>query len=193
MQKTKIKSPFRPVYPSPAGLVVSIDENKKPNVMTVGEVFNVDLANPAVVGIAIRGATYTHSLITKSRQFTVNFPTAAILDKVDLVGTYSGKDGLDKFEKYGLTIVKSSEIDTPIIEECPVNLECKVISITDVGEHTLFLAEVAAMHVDSDKLGEDEEMLIEKMDGVLFAEWQYFKFGEKLGDIFFTTKSKRPR
>ena len=193
MQKTKVKDPFRPVFPSPAGLIVSIDENKKPNVMTAGEIFNIDLRNPAVVGISIREATYTHSLITKSRQFTINFPTSAILEQVDLVGTFSGSTGLDKFEKYGLTPVKSSEIDTPIIAECPVNLECKITSITDVGEHTLFIAEVVAMHVDSDKLGKNEEMLIEKMDSIVFAEWQYFKLGERLNDMAFASGGKKLR
>lgn len=117
MKKIKLKTPFRPVFPSPAGLIVSIDEKKKPNVMTAGEIFNVDLKDPAIIGIAIRDVTYTHSLIEKSRQFTVNFPAASILDKVDKVGSSSVKDGLDKFSTYGLTPIKSSIIDTPIIQE----------------------------------------------------------------------------
>lgn len=49
------------------------------------------------------------------------------------------------------------------------------------------------MHVDSDKLGENKEMLVEKMDSTVFAEWQYFKLGEKLGDMFFAAGGQRPR
>jgi len=194
MQKTKINVPFRPVYPSPAGLIVSIDENKKPNVMTAGEIFNIGLKEPAIIGIALRKATYTHSLIVKSGQFTVNLPTASILDKVDLVGTCTGRDGLDKFSEYGLTPIKSSVIDAPIIEECPVNLECKMLNVSEVGDHDLFLGEVVAMHVDSDKLGENQRILIEKVDGFLFAEWGYYKFGEKIGELYFSRKDmSRPR
>jgi len=194
MQKTKINVPFRPVYPSPAGLIVSIDENKKPNVMTAGEIFNIGLKEPAIIGIALRKATYTHSLIVKSGQFTVNLPTASILDKVDLVGTCTGRDGLDKFSEYGLTPVKSSVIDAPIIEECPVNLECKMLNVSEVGDHDLFLGEVVAMHVDSDKVGENQRILIEKVDGFLFAEWGYYKFGEKIGELYFSRKDmSRPR
>jgi len=188
VQKTKIGVPFRPVYPSPAALVVSIDENKKPNVMTAGEVFNIGLKEPAIVGVALRKATYTHSLITKSGQFTVNLPTAAILDKVDLVGTCSGRDGFDKFAAHGLTPLESSAVDAPIIAECPVNLECKMLSVSVVGDHDLFLGEVVAMHVDSDKLGENQRILVEKIDGFLFAEWGYYRFGEKLGDFGFSRK-----
>ena len=191
IQKTIIERPFRPVYPSPAALIVSIDENKKPNIMTAGEVFNIGLKEPAIIGIALRKATYTHSLITKTGQFTVNFPTVAIIDKVDLVGTISGRDGLDKFSEYGLTPVKSKVIDAPIIEECPVNLECKMLSVTVVGDHDLFLGEVVVMYVDSDKTDETKQKVnIEKVDGFLFAEWEYYRIGEKLNDLRFTRPKK---
>ena len=190
MTKTRIETPFRPVYPSPAGLIVSIDENKKPNVMAAAEVFNVGLKKPAIVGIALRKATYTHSLISKTSQFTVNFPTASILDKVDRTGTVSGRNGLDKFAAFGLTPLKSSVIDAPIIEECPVNLECRLLSVTEVGDHDLFLGEVVAMHVDSDKIDEKQKVIVSKLDGILVAEWAYYKFGEKMADFNFTKKQE---
>nr|AGS53983.1 conserved hypothetical protein [uncultured bacterium contig00088] len=193
MEKTTITLPFRPVYPSPAGLIVSVDEAGKPNIMTAGEVFNIGLKEPAIVGIALRKATYTHSLIVKTARFTVNLPTAAILDKVDLVGTVSGRNGLDKFAEFGLTPLPASVIDVPIIAECPVNLECRMLSVTEVGDHDLFLGEVVAMHVDSDKVGDNQRILIEKVDGLLFAEWGYYRFGEKIGDIGFTRRLPRPR
>ena len=190
MQKTRVNNPFRPVFPTPAGLIVSIDENKNPNVMTAAEIFNIGLKNPVIIGIALRKATYTHSLIVKSGQFTANLPGRAILEKVDLVGSISGRDGLDKFSEYGLTALKSSVIDAPIIEECPVNLECKMLSVTEVGDHDLFLGEVVAMHVDSDKLDENQKILVDKMDGFLVAEWQYFAIGEKLADFRFSRNAK---
>ena len=193
MQKTKLSNPFHPVYPAPIGLVVSIDDNKKPNVMTASDIMNVNLKNPAIIAVSISRAAYTHSLITKSGQFTINFPTSVLLKNVDLFGSCSGKTGINKFEKHGLTPISSSEIEAPIIEECPVNLECKLMTASDIGEHTLFVAEVVAMHVDSDKLGDNEEMLIEKMDVIAFAEWQYFRLGEKLADMYYSIGGKRPR
>lgn len=188
MKKTRVETPFRPVYPSPAGLIVSVDENGKSNIMTAGEIFNIGLKEPAIIGIAIRKATYTHSLISKTMEFTVNFPTVAIIEKVDLVGTISGRNGLDKFEKYELTPLAAAEIDPPLVEECPVNLECKALSITEVGDHDLILGKVVAMHVDEDKLDENQKVQIEKVDGFLYAEWGYYSFGEKLGHIGYTRK-----
>ena len=190
MTKTKIDVPFRPVYPSPAALIVSADENRKSNIMTAGEVFNIGLKSPCIIGIAIRKATYTHSLISKSMEFTVNFPTVAIMEKVDLIGTISGRNGLDKFAEYGLTALDSEKVVPPIVDECPVNLECKAISITQVGDHDLILGTVVAMYVDSDKLGENQKVLIDRVDGFLYAEWEYYKFGEKIGDLGYTRKNK---
>ena len=188
MSKVKINEPFRPVYPSPAGLIVSVDENKKPNVMTAGEVFNISLKEPCIIGIALRKATYTHGLICESKEFTVNFPTVAILDKMDLVGSISGRNGLDKFQEYGLTTLAADVVESPIIEECPVNLECKMLNVSEVGDHDLFLGEVVAMHVDEDKLNKEGKVDIEKVDAFSFAEWGYYRFGEKIDDIGFARR-----
>ena len=190
MSKVKIANPFRPVYPSPAGLIVSVDKKKKPNVMTAGEVFNISLKNPCIIGIALRKATYTHGLICESEEFTVNFPTVAIMDKMDLVGTISGRDGLDKFQEYGLTPLASEVVNSPIIAECPVNLECKMLSVTEVGDHDLFLGEVVSMHVDEDKLDASGNVDIDKVDAFAFAEWGYFPLGKKMAHMGYTRKKE---
>jgi len=91
------------VYPTPAGLIVSIDVQGKPNIVTLGEVFNLSIADPVWVGISIRPATYSHGLIKEQGEFTVNLPTAAMLDQVLGCGSCSGRDGVDKFRKFGLT------------------------------------------------------------------------------------------
>ncbi|MDR3248401.1 MAG: flavin reductase family protein, partial [Treponema sp.] len=183
MEKTKIEVPYRPVFPTPAGLIVSVDEQGKPNIMTVGEIFNIGLKNPCIIGIALRKATYSHGLISKTREFTANLPSRALLEQVDGIGTVSGRDGRDKFAEFGLTPLPSQTVKPPIVEECPVNLECKVLSITTVGDHDLFLGEVLCMRVDSDKVGENQRMLIAKMDSLAYAEWEYYGMGEKLANF----------
>jgi len=188
--KTKIAKPFRPVYPSPAGLIVSVDGKGKPNVMTAGEVFNISLKEPCIIGIALRKATYTHSLICASKEFTVNFPTKAILKAMDQVGTISGRDGFDKFEAYGLTKLESEKLKSPIIKECPVNLECNMLSVQEVGDHDLFLGEVIAMHVDPEVLDGEGKVDISKVDGFLFAEWGYYAFGERIGHLGYSRKEE---
>ena len=187
MEKKRLARLDRPVYPSPAGLIVAVDSHGKPNVMTAGEIFNIGLREPCIIGIALRKATYTHSLIVQTKEFTVNFPSKSILKAVDLVGYVSGRDGLDKFAEFGLTPLASQEVKPPIIKECPVNLECKMISVSEVGDHDLFLGEVVAMYVDDDKL-DGEKIDIEKTESFLFAEWGYYDVGKKIADMGFARR-----
>ena len=91
--------------------------------------------NPPCVMIGIKPEKYTHSLIIDKREFTINIPTKEQLDKIRICGSISGKDE-DKFEKAGLTRRKANKINSCIIEECPVNLECKVVHKVDYpGSH----------------------------------------------------------
>ena len=82
MKKIMIK-PNRPIFISPIALVSSIDDGGNPNIMTVGEVFNLSNQNPVIIGIGIRKATYTHTLISSCREFVVNLASPEIVDKVD--------------------------------------------------------------------------------------------------------------
>ena len=189
--KTIVDKPFRPIYPSPAGLIVSVDTTGKPNVMTAGEIFNISLVNPCIIGIALRKATYTHGLIVASKEFSVNIPTTAMLKQVDQVGTISGRDGLDKFAAYGLTPLASQAIQSPIIAECPLNLECQLLSVTEVGDHDLFLGQVVKMHVDSDKLDTNQKMNIADMDAFMFAEWGYYGISDKIGHFGFSRQDMK--
>ena len=66
--KSKVeRKPRRPVYPTPAGLVVSIDAKGKPNIITLGEIFNLSIRNPVWVGIAVHKGRYSYDLIKESR------------------------------------------------------------------------------------------------------------------------------
>ena len=121
MAKTQIK-PKRPIYPTPAALITSVDEIGNPNIITLGEVFNISITNPVIIGIAIRKATYSHSLISKTGEFVVNMPTVDIIDKVMVCGEVSGRS-VDKFEKTGLTPSPAVRVSPPLIAECLINLE----------------------------------------------------------------------
>jgi flavin reductase (DIM6/NTAB) family NADH-FMN oxidoreductase RutF len=193
IMKTRVEVPFRPVIPTPIGLIVSVDGAGRPNIMTAGEVFNIGLRNPCIIGIALRKATYSHGLISRSGEFTANIPTRDILIQTDGIGLVSGRDGRDKFAEFSLSPLPSVTVKPPIIAECPVNLECKVLSVTETGDHDLFLGEVLYMRVDADKLGEDQRMLVEKMDFILYAEWEYYAAGPKLGSHGLAREKGLPR
>jgi flavin reductase (DIM6/NTAB) family NADH-FMN oxidoreductase RutF len=182
MKKRMVK-PFRPAYPSPAALVTSVDEAGRPNVLTLGEVFNVSIGvgtQPVILGIAIAKPRYSHQLITATREYVVNFPPSSMVKTVDLCGTVSGRD-VDKFAEFGLTPVPATHVRPPLIAECPLNVECRVLSILEVGDHDLFLGEVLAEHVAEEALDDTGRVLVDKLDFFCYLHNEYWSCGRRLG------------
>jgi flavin reductase (DIM6/NTAB) family NADH-FMN oxidoreductase RutF len=184
--KKMLVSKYRPVSPSPAALITSVDEKGKPNIITLGEVFNVSISNPVIVGIAIRSVTYSYSLIKKSGEFVINLTSAELAEKVDACGSISGRSGIDKFKEFGLTPVSASFVKPPLIDECPVNLECKVTGIQSIGDHDLILGEVVAVHADEDKLDAHGRLNLEKLGLLVYLNGSYWRIGEKIADQGFS-------
>ena len=169
-------------------MITSISKDGTPNIITLGEVFNVSLSGPPIVGIAVRKARYSHELISQAGEFTINFPGAGLLKETDLCGCISGRDR-DKFAESGLTPVPAQYVKPPLIGECPVNLECRVLSIQEVGDHDLFLGEVLQVHADESVMKESGEIDYAKLDIVCFLDnmsgkAEYWSIGEKLSDAF---------
>ena len=171
--------PFRPVYPSPASLVTSTDAAGKPNIITLGETFNLSIRNPVIVGIAIAPERYSHTLISEQREFVVNLPPASLLPQVLQVGSMSGRDR-DKFAEIGLTPLAATHVKPPLIAECPVNIECKLLFVQTIGDHDLFAGEVLAHHVDSAVLAENGKLDPAKLSTVVLAGGHFFDLGEHL-------------
>jgi flavin reductase (DIM6/NTAB) family NADH-FMN oxidoreductase RutF len=161
--------------------VTTVDTNGKANVATVAEVFNVSIAKPVVIGIAIRPATYTYELVKQSGEFVVNLTDASLLAKVDRCGSVSGRSGTDKFARFGLTRLPAARVAPPLIEECPVNIECTVRSIQTVGDHDLVLGDVVAMHVDRDKVDGQGKVITGRLDPLVYISGDYWAAGMRLG------------
>ncbi|MBM4082181.1 MAG: flavin reductase family protein [Planctomycetes bacterium] len=174
------RKPQRPVYPTPAGLVTSVDKNGKPNIITLGEIFNLSIREPVWVGISIRPATYSHGLIKEQGEFVVNLPTAAMLPKVLGCGSVSGRDGVDKFQRFGLTPLPAKLVKPPLIAECPVNLECRVVGFHNVGDHDLFIGHVLLEHIDQDALDAQGKADMNKLDPLIMLPGGFWRIGERI-------------
>lgn len=140
------------MYPTSVVLVTSKSAESKPNIITLAWA-GIVCSDPPMVGIAIRPSRHSHGLITLSSEFVVNMPTEEILLEVDECGVLSGSD-MDKFWNMGLTQLPASQVKAPLIEECPVNLECRVIQVLNLGSHDLFIGQVLATHIDEDLIDE---------------------------------------
>jgi len=116
---------------SPGLLLASVGKNGEKNIMTIGwGLIGVLFRKPAFM-VAVRKSRHTYKLINETGVFTVNVPGEGMDEALDFCGTKSGRDH-DKFKELNLTAKKSETVEAPIVEECKIHFECRVMSATDV-------------------------------------------------------------
>jgi len=172
--------PTRPIFPTPVGLISCCDMEGRPNIITLGEVFNLSIKDPVWVGIALRKATYSHRLISEQKEFVVNLPTTALLDQAIQCGSVSGREGFDKFKQFGLTPVPATRVKPPLIGECPINIECALVNVIEVGDHDLFIGNVLVEHIEESLLDDSGQLVLEKLDPIIMMRWGFCRVGERL-------------
>ncbi len=119
------------------------------NIIAIGLV-HVFSFTPPMIGIGVHPKRYSHQLLNEISDFGVNIPTIDLAEKVDICGSISGKS-VDKFKESGLTPTKPKIISSLLIEECPVNMECRVVSkLSFGGSHDWFVGEVLAAHMEEE-------------------------------------------
>jgi flavin reductase (DIM6/NTAB) family NADH-FMN oxidoreductase RutF len=119
------------------------------NIMTAGA-FHFYSFKPPSVMVGIKPENLTFELISNKGEFGINIPTTEQLDIVRVCGSVSGRKE-NKFKMTGLTPQKGKAIDSFLIKECPVNLECRVVHQVDYeGSHKWFIGQIEAVHIDED-------------------------------------------
>jgi flavin reductase (DIM6/NTAB) family NADH-FMN oxidoreductase RutF len=182
----KSLSPRTMLFPTPVVLVTCVNEGGKPNIITLAWVGVIN-SDPPMVGISIRPERYSHACVRKAKEFVVNIPTEEIVRKVDACGMLSGKE-TDKFDVMGWKPVPAEKVKPPLIDECPVQLECQVKEILSLGSHDLFLGEVVALHVKEEVQKEKGRIDISRAHPFVFCPGaqEYWNLGKILGHYGFT-------
>ncbi len=117
-------------------LLVSADAAGKPNVMTIGwALLGIVWAKP-ILAVLVRPSRFTYGLVDAVGDFTVNVPSPDMDDIVQYCGTMSGREH-DKFAERRLTAAPARRVHSPIIEECLLHYECKVVHKNDVEARML--------------------------------------------------------
>lgn len=174
----ELRSPSTLFLPKPV-VLVSTAHGGRDNVMTAAWV-SVVCMEPPQVAVAVRETRYTYELIQAGGEFVVNIPSRDLWRAVDLCGVVSGRDR-DKFDLAGLTRERASEVDAPLVAECPLNIECRVCASLPLGSHTLFVGLVLAVHLEGKCLGEKGKMLTEEFHPYVLNQREYWSMGMRLG------------
>lgn len=163
------------VAPKPTALVTCIDERGQANIITIAAVTVVS-HQPPIFMIAVRHDRYSHDLITKAGEFVINMPPTALIEETHRCGRTTGRL-VNKFEANQLTPVPGTKVKAPLIEECPINIECKVIEAIKPGTHTLFLGEAVAAHVE-EGLFDGVKLDLERFPTILYNYEEYCSPGK---------------
>jgi len=160
------------MYPNPA-VMVSCSNGNRDNIITLAWAGTV-CSNPPMISISIRPSRYSHEIISASKEFVINIPNEEMIVACDFCGTNSGRD-IDKFKELGLTKEKGFIVSSPIIKECPINIECKVRQIIHLGTHDMFIGEVVSVDADEEVVYPYGEIDYERIDMLSYLMDNYFK------------------
>jgi len=138
--------------PTSVVLVTCVSAEGKPNIITLGMYMPIS-RRPPLVTIGVSPRRYSHKLIEETGEFVINVPSEDLVKETAFCGSVSGKDH-DKFAEAQLTPIPASKVRPPLIKECISNLECKQAASYECGDHTLYVGEVVAAHVEEGLLKE---------------------------------------
>ena len=169
--------------------MVTVGEGDEANIITVAWTGIVNTVPPKTY-ISVRPTRHSYGLLKKTGEFCVNLTPANLVKAADFCGMYTGKK-VDKFARCGLTKGKASALSCPIIEECPLTLECKVTDVIELGSHHMFLADIVAVDVDERLVDEKGKLRLDKAGLAAYAHGEYFELGKKLGTFGFSAKKKK--
>lgn len=181
--------PGNMLYPLPPVMVSCKKGEERPNIITVAWAGTI-CTNPPMLSISVRPERYSYDIIKDSGEFVVNLVTKELVYATDYCGVKSGRD-VDKFKDMNLHESKSKVVSAPGIEESPVNIECKVREIKELGSHSIFMADVVSVNVDDKYMNDTGKFELNSTGLVSYSHGEYYVLGEKVGKFGYSVAKKK--
>ena len=176
--------------PAPVVMVSCGSTLDEYNIITVAWAGTVN-SDPPMCSISVRPERHSYEIIKQSGEFVINLVNKQLAPFADWCGVRSGRK-YNKFVETGLTPVRATQVNAPMIEESPVNLECKVTQVIPLGSHDMFLAEVVAVHVNEKLFSPKTDALdLKRADLVAYSHGHYYTLGEIIGKFGFSVEKKK--
>lgn len=178
------------IYPLPAIMVSCGKTPDEYNIFTASWVGTI-CTNPPMCYVSIRPERHSYKIIKKNMEFVLNVTTKELAYATDWCGVRSGKD-YNKFEEMKLTAGKAAIVESPIIEESPLNIECQVREIISLGSHDMFIADVVNVKADEKYIDlETGKFSLENSHPIAYSHGQYYSLGENLGRFGWSVQKKK--
>lgn len=177
------------LYPLPAVMVSCADASGASDIVTVAWTGTI-CTNPPMLYVSIRPERASYRLIRESGEFVVNLTTRRLQRACDWCGVRSGRD-YDKWAECGLTPAPAAKLElAPVIAESPVNIECKVTEVKELGSHHMFLASVEAVQVDESLVDVRGRLDLARAGLTAYSHGEYFELGQRLGTFGYSVRKK---
>lgn len=183
---------FKPgnmLYPLPVVMVSMQGRDGKKNIITIAWAGTV-CTNPPMVSISIRPERYSYDIIRETGEFVINLTTRELAKATDYCGVRSGRD-VDKFKDMHLTAMEGQVVKAPLIAESPVNIECKVVRVEELGSHHMFVAQVVAVTVDDAYMNDRGGFELAKADPLVYSHGAYYLLDKKVGTFGYSVRKKK--
>lgn len=176
--------------PVPVVVVTSKNKAGKENAFTVAWTGTI-CTNPPMLSISIRPERLSYEYIKESMEFTVNLPNIFQVRETDYCGVISGRDRC-KIEDLKLLSKPGINVSSPYLEEFPINIECKVKQIIQLGTHDLFLAEVVGSLIDKSLMDKNGKIHFEWANLISYSHGEYYPLAKREIGKFGFSITKNP-
>ena len=172
-------------------VLVTVSDGERDNVFTVAWTGLINTIPPKTY-ISVRPSRYSYEILKNNGEFALNLTPSSLIAACDWCGIHTGRK-VDKFKKWNLTKVPAANISVPLIDECPLSLECKVFDVIELGTHHMFLADIVGVTVNEDLLDKTGKLCLDRANLAAFAHGEYFELGKSLGKFGFSVKKKKKK
>ena len=185
-----IWKPGTMIYPLPAVMVSCGAIPEEYNIITISWTGTI-CTDPAMCYISVRPMRHSYSIIKSRGEYVINLTTKSLAFATDWCGVKSGSKH-NKFNEMGLTPVPASKVNAPMIQESPVNIECVVKEIVELGSHHMFISEVVAVNADEKYIDEKTGLFRLNDSGpVCYSHGKYYETGNLIGKFGFSVEKKK--
>jgi flavin reductase (DIM6/NTAB) family NADH-FMN oxidoreductase RutF len=180
------------IYPLPAVMVSCGSVEEEYNIITISWTGTI-CTDPAMCYISVRPGRHSYDIIKKNGEYVINLTTKSLSFATDWCGVKSGKDHM-KFFEMKLTPVPASIIKAPMIKESPINIECIVKEIKELGSHHMFISEVVAVNADEKYIDKNTGLFrLIDAEPISYLHGKYYETGKLIGKFGYSVEKKNKK
>lgn len=185
-----IWKPGTMIYPLPAVMISCGSSPEEHNIITISWTGTI-CTDPPMCYISVRPSRHSYGIIKRNGDYVINLTCAGLAFATDWCGVRSGAD-YNKFAEMKLTALPATIVKAPVIKESPVNIECVVKDIIELGSHHMFVSEVVAVNADSELFDEATGLFrLNDSQPLCYLHGRYYLTGKFMGKFGYSVQKKK--